>query len=90
MTAQTSTNAPSNLAKDHPAFQRAAAFLHTQVEKCRPSAIQIATKTILRQELGLTTASLPTRIADEVSRMEMAMFKRLARKQGLNSKYQGH
>lgn len=78
------------LTSQHPAFQRTALFLHAQVEKCRPSAIKLATNTIIGQGIGLTSVNLTTRIAQEVDRLEMAMFKRLARKHGLTGKYVAH
>lgn len=87
---QTTRNGQDNLAHNHPAFQRHAKFLHDQVEKCRPSAIKVATARVISQGFGLNMPHVTTRIAEEVDRMEMAMFKRLMRKAGMTGKYLAH
>ncbi len=74
---------------DHPAFQRFQGFIEAQVQKCRPSAINIATQRVIAQ--GHVTADNYVRaISEEVDRMEFRMEKRLRRQYGLTGKYVGH
>lgn len=74
----------------HPAFARVEAFIQEQVNKCRPSAIQLAMQQVIQRGVGLTELNLPTKVAEQVDHLENRMAKRLRRYYGLNGKYVRH
>lgn len=79
----------SKYLKDRPVYARMTKFIDDQVEKCRPSAIQIA---IQRESVKYhhSQEAFILAVAEEVEAMEAQMVKRLKRYYGMNGKYVGH
>lgn len=80
------------LTKEHPTFQRVSKGIHDSIEKLRPATIALAQrKVIAGNPLALMDSKiLISQVAEEVTRIELSLYKRQARRMGVLGKYVGH